>query len=83
MHHVSSSVLGQTKKSRTFQTAKKPHILGDKCPGGKERQTGKGGNLQHLNGNFCSLCPFYNKLNLADKKFPSYTDATTLPSKAK
>ena len=76
-------VLGQTKKSRNLQTDRKPHTLGDKCPRGRQRKVGKGGNLQHLNVTFCSLCPHYNKISLADKKFPSCTQAMTLPVKAK
>ena len=41
---VNSGGCGQTKK-KNLQTDKKPHILGDKCPGSRQRKVRKGRNL--------------------------------------
>ena len=38
-------------------------------------------NLLHLNVTCCSLCFHYNKISLADKKYPPCTDAMTLQIK--
>ena len=66
-------VHGQAKKSMNPQTDSKPHIWGDKCPGGRLGKVGKSGNLQPPNVTFCSLCFHYNKISLECKKCPSYT----------
>ena len=58
-------------KSRNFQNDRKPYILGcvacPECPEGRQRKVGKGRNFQCPNTTFCSLCPYYNKISLADK----------------
>lgn len=74
-------------KSRNFQNDRKPYILGcvacPECPEGRQRKVGNGRSFWWPNTTFCSLCPYYNKISLADKKFPSCTNAMTLPIKVK
>ena len=45
---------------------------------GIQRMVGKGRTLWHQTVTFCSSCPCYNKISLANKKYPSCTDAMTL-----
>ena len=59
------------------------HFGGNKRHGDRQRKVGKGRNLRHPNVTCCSLCPHYNKISFVDKKYPSCTDAMTLPIKAK
>ena len=74
-------------KSRNFQNDRKPYILGcvacPKCPERRQRKVGKGRNFWCPNTTFCSLCPYYSKISLADKKFSSCTNAMTLLIKVK
>lgn len=72
-------VYGQTKQNRKLQTDRKPHILGDKCPGDTQRKLGKDWNLLPPNVNFSSLCSYYNKISLAYKKYPLGANTMTLP----
>ena len=47
----------------------------------REKQE-EGRNLQGLNVTCCSLCSHYNKISLADERFPSCSEAVALPIKA-
>ena len=71
------------EKQESNQTNRKLHVGGGKCPGGRQRKVGKGKNRQCLNVTFCSLCPHYSKISLANKIFPSCTNAMTFLIKAK
>ena len=55
----------------------------DKGPGGRQKKVGKGRNLLYLNITFSSLCHHYNKISLADKKYPSCICIMTLLIKTK
>lgn len=59
---------GQTKKSRDLWTDLKPRLLGDKCPGDRQRKLEKDRNLLHPNATCGSVCRDYNKTSLTDKK---------------
>ena len=48
-------VHGRKKKSRSLQTDKKLHLLGDKYQRSRQRKVGKGGNFLSLNVTCCSL----------------------------
>ena len=82
-HHVNSRVHEQTKKKRHLQTDQNQTLWGDKCPKGRQKKVGKVITLQSPNVTCCSLCPHYNKISLADKKFTSCTEIMTLLIKAK
>ena len=75
--------LGRQRKAGTSRLTGNHAFGDDKCPGGRQRKLGKGRNLRHPNVTFCSLGRRYNKISLADKKFPSCTDAMTLQIKTK
>ena len=47
-----------------------------------KRKVGKDRNLLHLHITCCSLCFYYNKISLADEKYPSCTTTMTLLIKA-
>lgn len=64
-------VLG--RQSSNLQTNRKPYILGDKDPRGRQRKVKKGGNLWC----FPSLCSHYNIIKLTGKKFPSCISTLT------
>ena len=83
-NHISSEHRGSLGKQRKAGTSRLTgnHIFwGDVS--WRQRKVRKGGNLQCPNVTFCSICPHYNKISLADKKFPSCTNAMTLRIKAK
>ena len=71
------------RKAGTSRLIRDYIFWGDKCSGGRQRKVEKGTNLQGPNVTPCSLCPHYNKISYADKKYPSCTDAMTLLIKAK
>ena len=77
-NHVSYKQWGvhvQTK-SRNLQTARKPHLLGGKCPGGRQRKVGKGGSLLCSYVTCWLFCSHYNKICccLVTKSCPTLWD---------
>ena len=63
-NHVSYKLWGvhvQTK-SNNLQTDRKPHLLGGKCPGGRQRKVGKRRNLLCSYVTCWSFCSHYNKI---------------------
>ena len=60
------------------QTDRKPHTLGDECPGSRQRKVEKDENLLNPNINLYSLRSHYNKISLTDKKYPSCSEDITL-----
>ena len=84
MHLVNSGgAMGGHRKAGTPRLSENDTFWGEKCPGGRQRKVGQGRSLLHPNVTCCSLCSHYNKISLADKKYPSCTNAMTLPIKAK
>lgn len=70
--------MGRQRKTGN-QIDRKPHILGDKFPGDRQRKLGKDWNLLPLNVNFSSLYSYYSKISLAYKKYPLGANTVTLP----
>ena len=58
-YYADSRGPGQTKKSLTLQTDRKPHVVNVKCPGGKGE---RGLNPQLPKVTCSSLCPYYNTI---------------------
>ena len=72
--------MGRQTKAWTSRLTENHTFWGDKCPGG-QRNVEKGMHLQHSNVTSYSLCPYYNKISQADKKYLSCTNIMTLPIK--
>ena len=70
--------MGKQRKAGTPRLTGNHTFWGNKRPGDRQRKVRKGGNLLPLNVTCCSLCSHYNKISIADKKYPSRTDAMTL-----
>ena len=75
--------MGRQTKAGTSRLTRTHTFWGGEYPRGRQRKVGKDGALWHLTVNFCSLYSYYNKISLAEKKFPSCTDSLTLPNKTK
>lgn len=74
---------GRQRKAGTSRLTGNHTLWDDKCPGDTQRKVGKGENLQRPIVTCYPLCSHYSDINLADKKFPSCTDAMTPLIKSK
>ena len=75
--------MGRQRRAGTSRLTGNHIFWGDECPGGRQRKVGKGIHLQRLKVACCSLCCHYNKVSLAEKKYPLGTDTMTLLLKTK